>query len=208
MLMLLARTVSIQIMEAATRNAESPQSLPLFRAEALAARQKIQGEALFIRPFSFAFFVLLIASLAAVGLGFLLLAHVEPRKAISTSLAQPFVGPSSNGPAQTEAVFDVPESLALNIRPGLLVPVRCQHCGSSSFHRGTVTSVEPIRERAQNSTSAGSAVLEATFRVSVAVTPFNPLPGPAQLQQGAKFEAEFPLKRRPLIDWLIGSVAR
>ena len=208
MLMLLARTVSIQIMEAATRNAESPQSLPLFRAEALAARQKIQGEALFIRPFSFAFFVLLIASLAAVGLGFLLLAHVEPRKAISTSLAQPFVGPSSNGPAQTEAVFDVPESLALNIRPGLLVPVRCQHCGSSSFHRGTVTSVEPIRERAQNSTSAGSAVLEATFRVSVAVTPFNPLPGAAQLQQGAKFEAEFPLKRRPLIDWLIGSLAR
>lgn len=208
MLMLLARTVSIQIMEAATRNAESPQSLPLFRAEALAARQKIQGEALFIRPFSFAFFVLLIASLAAVGLGFLLLAHVEPRKAISTSLAQPFVGPSSNGPAQTEAVFDVPESLALNIRPGLLVPVRCQHCGSASIHRGTVTSVEPIRERAQNSTSAGSAVLEATFRVSVAVTPFNPLPGPAQLQQGAKFEAEFPLKRRPLIDWLIGSLAR
>lgn len=208
MLMLLARTVSIQIMEAATRNAESPQSLPLFRAEALAARQKIQGEALFIRPFSFAFFLLLIASLAAADLGFLLLAHVEPRMAISTSLTRPFVAPGSNGPAQTEAVFDVPESLALNIRPGLLVPVRCQHCGSSSFHRGTVTSVEPIRERAQNSTSAGSAVLEATFRVSVAVTPFNPLPGPAQLQQGAKFEAEFPLKRRPLIDWLIGSVAR
>ena len=150
----------------------------------------------------------MIASLAAVGLGFLLLAHVEPRKAISTSLAQPFVGPSSNGPAQTEAVFDVPESLALNIRPGLLVPVRCQHCGSASIHRGTVNSVETIRERAQNSTSAGSAVLEATFRVSVAVTPFNPLPGPAQLQQGAKFEAEFPLKRRPLIDWLIGSLAR
>ncbi|HEU5412486.1 MAG TPA: hypothetical protein VFW31_01960 [Candidatus Angelobacter sp.] len=208
MLLLLARTVSIQIMEAATRNAGSPQSLPLFRAEALAACQKIQGEALFIRPFSFAFFLLLIASLAAADLGFLLLAHVEPRMAISTSLTRPFVAPGSNGPAQTEAVFDVPESLALNIRPGLLVPVRCQHCGSSSFHRGTVTSVEPIRERAQNSTSAGSAVLEATFRVSVAVTPFNPLPGPAQLQQGAKFEAEFPLKRRPLIDWLIGSVAR
>jgi hypothetical protein len=205
MLMLLARTVSIQIMEAATRNAEPPQSLPLFRAEALAARQKIQGEALFIRPFSFAFFVLLIASLAAVGLGFLLLAHVEPRMAISTSLTQPFVGPGNGGAAQTEAVFDVPESPALNIRPGLLVPVRCQHCGSASFHRGTVTSVEPIRERSQNSTSAGSAVLEATLRVSVAVTPFNPLPGPAQLQQGTKFEAEFPLKRRPLIDWLIGS---
>lgn len=56
---LLARTASLEkIMEAATRNAEPPQSLPLFRAEALAARQKVQGEALFIRPFSFAFFLL------------------------------------------------------------------------------------------------------------------------------------------------------
>ncbi|HKT52755.1 MAG TPA: hypothetical protein VJV96_20815 [Candidatus Angelobacter sp.] len=185
-------------MEAAIRNAEPPQSLPLFRAEALAARQKIQGEALFIRPFSFAFFLLLIAGLATVGLGYLLLAHFQPRVSVSASQTRPLAGARDHAPAQVEAMFNVPEALALNIRPGLLLPVRCQRCGSASFHRGTVTSVEPIHERPLNGTSA------STFRVIVAVTPFNPLPGSTQLQQGAKLEAEFPLKRRPLIRWLSG----
>lgn len=205
MVLLLARTASLEkIMEAATRNAESPQSLPLFRAEALAARQKIQGEALFIRPFSFAFFLLLIASLAAISLGFLLLAHFEPRVPVSASLTRPLAAPGNDVPAEMDAVFNVPEALALNIRPGLVVPVRCQHCGSDTVHRGTVTRVEPLPGASQNAISARPTVSDAAFRITVAVTPFNPPPATAQSQQGAKFEAEFPLKRRPLIRWLIG----
>ena len=184
-------------MEAATRNAESPQSLPLFRAEALAARQKIQGEALFIRPFSFVFFLVLIVCLAIVSLGFLLLANFQPQVTVSGALA-PASGHSQSG---LEASFNVPQELALNVRPGLIVPIRCQSCGPSGSQSGTVTRVEPLRDAPLNTSSGGNP-----YRITVAVTPFNPLPE-ADHWQGAKLEAEFPLQSRPLIPWLIGSAA-
>lgn len=192
-------------MEAATRNAEPTQSLPLFRAEALAARQKIQGEALFIRPFSLAFFIILIACLTAVSIGFLLLARFEPRATVAGSMAQPLSDAGHS--AQAEAIFYVPQRLRVNLRPGLLVPVRCQQCSSSSFHSGTVTSVEPMEDVHQNASLSEPGVSGATYKITLAVTPFNPPSGAARLQQGAKLEAEFPLQRRPLIQWLIGSVA-
>lgn len=192
-------------MEAATRNAESPQSLPLFRAEALAARQKIQGDALLIRPFSFAFFLLLIASLSATALGFLLLAHFEPRVSVAASQTRPLAGPGNGVPGQIEAVFHVPEAVASNIRAGLLVPVRCQQCGSTTVYRGTVTSVVPMSDRPQNATSADPGSSSATFRITVAVRLPDSLPGAAPSQQITKIEAEFPFNRRPLIRWLIGS---
>lgn len=192
-------------MEAATRNAEPAQSLPLFRAEALAARQKIQGEALFIRPFSLSFFVILIACLIAVSMGFLLLAHFQPRATVVGSMAQPLH--EAGHSAQAEAVFYVPQTLGVNLRPGFLVPVRCRQCSSSSFHSGTVTSVEPTEGVHQNTSLADPGVSGATYKVTLAVTPFNPPSGAARLQQSAKLEAEFPLQRRSLIHSLIGSVA-
>ena len=189
-------------MEAATRNAESPQSLPLFRAEALAARQKIQGEALFIRPFSFVFFLALIVCLAIVSLGFLLLANFQPRVTVSGALA-PASGHSQSG---LEASFNVPQELALNVRPGLIVPIRCQSCGPSGSQSGTVTRVEPLRDAPLNTSSSDAGASGNPYRITVAVTPFNPLPD-ADHWQGAKLEAEFPLQSRPLIHWLIGSAA-
>jgi hypothetical protein len=194
------------MMEAATRNAEPAQPLPLFRAEALAARQKIQGEALFIRPFSLAFFIVLVACLIAVSMGFLFLAHFEPRATVAGSMSQTLRDAGGSAQPTTKAVFYVPQTLAVNLRPGLLVPVRCQQCGSSSFHSGTVTSVEPMDDADKNASLSDPSVSGAMCRVILSVTPFNPS-GADQLQQSAKLEAEFPLQRRPLIHWLIGSVA-
>jgi hypothetical protein len=193
-------------MEAATRNAEPAQPLPLFRAEALAARQKIQGEALFIRPFSLAFFIVLVACLIAVSVGFLLLAHFEPHANVAGSMSQTVRDVGAAQPT-TEAVFYVPQTLAVNLRHGLLVPVRCQQCGSSSFHSATVTSVEPMGGADKNASLSDPSGSGAMYRVILSVTPFNPPSGAGRLQQGAKLEAEFPLQRRPLIHWLIGSVA-
>lgn len=194
-------------MEAAIRNAEPTQPLPLFRAEALAARQKIQGEALFIRPFSFAFFLLLFACLVVVSLGFLLLAHFEPRVTVAGSMAQTLGDTGNSTQPGMEAIFYVPQTLGMNLRPGVLVPVRCQRCGSSSFHSATVISVEPTEDAHQNASLSDPSLPGAIYRVTLAVTPFNPPSGAARLQQGAKLEAEFPLQRRSLIHWLIGSVA-
>jgi hypothetical protein len=196
------------IMEAATRNAESPQPLPLFRAEALAARQKIQGEALFIRPFSPKFFVLLIASLASAVLVFLFMAHFEPRATVSGSLSLvPRRGGNSAQPVM-EGVFYIRQRLALKVRPGSVIPVRCESSSSASFQPATVTRVESTEGPRHNASVPEPVISGTTYRITVAVSRLNSLPsGRARLQPGTKLEAEFPLERRPLIRWLIGAAA-
>lgn len=207
MVSLLARTASVNLMmEAATRNAEAAQSLPLFRAEALSARQKIQGEALFIRPFSFRFFLVLIASLAALSLGFLVLAQFEPRTIVVGFSASTSPGAAAQQ-TKMKAIFNVPADLASRLRPGLLVPVRCPLCGSAGFHSGIVTSIEPLAGTYKSAPLSGPEASEPAYRITVAVTPINPPRVAIGLQQDVKLEAEFPLKRRPLIHWLFGSAA-
>lgn len=161
-------------MQQANTNSK-PAPLPLFRAEALAARQQnAQGEILLIRFFSLVFLCWLGVAVAAMALGFLFLGHTTENMRIEGTIA---------GSPEPQAVFRVPESQRQVFQPGRELLVRCAACTRPL--PGRIISVSTATSPAMG--QSGSARPYSTVTVA--------LPQQEQLQPGAGVEAEIQLGR-------------
>lgn len=189
-------------MEAATRNPDSATPLPLFRPEALAARNNFHGEALFIRPFSWVFLCCLAACITAATVGFLLVAHYTPTAKVlgKISSAQAI---RAAGEQQLEASFYLDRNRAFRVQSGTRVLLRCSGCSKPSAISGVVMGVTTVSP-SDSAVSTNLARTGPVREVTVALPPLNPaLASRNGFAPGTILEAEFPLARRPLIDWLI-----
>lgn len=194
-------------MQPAINNAESSQPLPLFRAEALAAREKLQGEILSIRPFASSEFLVLVAGVFACVLGFLLLAPYAPRATVSGSISSITTNTASAAGASSQARFYAPGKWMQNIHPGARLTVHWPLSSSRASLSGIVVGVRPAESPVAGAALPHLARPGNLYEVTVAIS-LNSLPAKAdRLRPGAKLEAEFPLERRPLLRWLIGAAA-
>lgn len=188
-------------MEAATRNPDSANPLPLFRPEALAARNNFHGEALFIRPFSWVFLCWLAACITAATIGFLLAAHYTPTARVLGKISSTqAIGAA--GEQQLKANFYLEQNRPFRVQAGTRVLLRCSGCSKPSAISGVVTGISTVSP----SDSSGSTNLARpgpVREVTVALPPLNSPLASNGFAPGATLEAEFPLPRRPLIDWLI-----
>lgn len=174
-------------------NTDAAVRLPLFRPEALAARNSLQGEILLIRPFSLLFFCGLGTAISAVLLSFLLLGHYTPKLHVPFSIS---AGSGAN--PGNQASFYLAASSIQAMRPGQSLVVRCPSCAGLPRLNGTVTQITPAAASHSNLASSGPA-----YKVTIAFSPDSSLPrGGDLLSTGAQLEAEVPLGREPLIKWL------
>lgn len=191
-------------MEAATRNPDSANPLPLFRPEALAARQSLHGEVLSIRPFSWRFLCWLGAVIGVIAFIYLLAAQYTPTAKILGKISSQPALESAPDHQPLKAKFYIDESKAFRIQPGARVPLRCSGCPQPFSFSGIVTGVEAVPPSA-DAASTNLARPGPVREVTVALSPVKPPPASSKrLTPGATLEAEFPLARRPLIRWLIG----
>lgn len=193
-------------MEPAINNADCSQPLPLFRPEALAAREKLQGEILSIRSFSLSAFLVLVGGVAACALVFLLFAQYEPRATVSGSISSVTTDTGGNNDASSSATFYAAGKCIQNVHPGSRLSVHWPLSSRRTSLTGIVVGITPAETPAGVAPSP-LAIPEPFYKVTVAI-PLNSLPAAAErLHPGAKLEAEFPLARRPLLRWLIGAAA-
>jgi len=186
-----------------TPNADSVKTLPLFRPEALAARENLHGEILGIRAFSPVFLVTFFAFTAIAALVFLLVARYEPT---AKAWGQVISLPKDNA-SPIEATFDVPAAWTPGVHNGSSLVVHCSGCKRGLSFKGTIRNVSPVQPTGANVVSSNSKIAGAVSTVTVALSPINSLPVDLQqLHQGAKLEAEFPLETRPLIRLLTGAL--
>jgi hypothetical protein len=172
-------------MEQANTNSK-PAPLPLFRAEALAARQQgTQGEILLIRPLSLVFLGWLGVALAASAISFLLLARYTETEPIEGTIT---ASTALQG-GEMAAVLTVTTSRLSALRPGQKMRIRCRECVSSL--EGTILSTSPVF-----SSRAGVASDHSASTLTIA------LPATTKLPDGTKVQAEIQLEKRPLIVWL------
>jgi hypothetical protein len=191
-------------MQPPASNADCREPLPLFRPEALAARQNLNGSVLTIRAFSLRF----LASLAAA-VGVLLLACAAFTSCVPTTQVAGAVSDiHSPDSTQIQAVFYVPVKLTRSIQPGSRLALHCSRCSHSVSLSGTVAGVSPATGPAARDASTNLARPEPLCMVTVALSTQNShLKGQDRLQAGTTLEAEFPLEPRPLLQWLIGTLA-
>ncbi len=169
-------------MQEANTNSK-PAPLPLFRAEALAARQQnAQGEILLMRPFSLMFLCWLGVAVATAALGFLFLGHGPDTLRI---------GGVISSSQQPQAVFHVPDSQRQMFHPGRDLLVRCAGCARPLTGRIISVSQTTSSEMGQS----GSSRPYSTVTVE--------LPQQEQLPRGAGVEAEIQPGRKSLIAWLL-----
>lgn len=160
--------------------------LPLFRSEALAARQdKFYGEILLIRPFSITFLSWLGAAIAAAFVAYLLLGHYTERARISGVV----VTPAGISQAARADLYVPARDLGF-VHVGQLIPVRCSGCSAT-----LPATVEQVSSTPSNSQESSSP--RPTYKVRVAFA--NSANDPAV---GGKVEADLPLERKPLLKWL------
>lgn len=192
-------------MEPAINNAECSQPLPLFRPEALAAREKLQGEVLSIRAFSSSAFLVLVGGVIACALVFLLFAQYEPRARVSGSISSVTTA-GSEKTHSSNATFYAPAKCIQNVHPGSRLAVHWPLSSQRASLPGVVVGIKPVESPA-GAASSHLAIPGPFYQVTVAIS-LNSLPAAAeQLHTGAKLEADFPLARRPLLRWLIGAAA-
>lgn len=191
-------------METATRNPDSADPLPLFRPEALAARQNSHGEVLSIRPFSWVFLCCVGVSIAAGALAFLLLAHYTPTAKALGEISSAQGMEAAPNQRSLEATFYIDGARDFRIQTGTRVLLRCSGCRQSFAIGGTVTGVDEMRPYV-DTTATSLARPGPVHKVTVALpVASSPLASRSRFTPGATLEAEFPLARRPLIHWLIG----
>ena len=192
-------------MEPAINNAESTQPLPLFRPEALAAREKLQGEILSIRAFSLSAFMVLAGGVVACALVYLLVARYEPRATVSGSISS-VTSAGSQKSASSTATFYAPGKFIQNVHPGSRLTIYWPLSSHRASLPGVVVAIRPV-ETPADAASSHLAIPEPVYQVTVAIS-LNSLPAARErLYPGAKLEADFPLARRPLLRWLIGAAA-
>ena len=164
-----------------------PAPLPLFRAEAMAARQQnAQGEILLIRPFSLVFLCWMGIAIAATALGFLLFGHVTQSRRIEGTIT---ASAAPDHASQPMAVFNVRRSQLQALEPGRDLLIQCAACA----HPLTGKIIDISKSSAPP--SPGSRDLYS--KVTVA------LPPQERLQAGARVEAQIRLGRKSLLAWLL-----
>lgn len=160
-----------------------PVPLPLFRAEALAARQQgTQGDILLVRPLSLAFLSWLGVAIAALAIAYLFLGHYTPTQQMEGTVTRT-AGESSTS---LETAFDLPRVKAQALRQGQDVLIRCTTYMDPL--PGTIVSVSRISPDPANS-------------IHIAIT--IALPQGQQLPEGTKVQAEIQMEKKPLIAWLL-----
>ena len=167
--------------------------LPLFRAEALAARQQnAHGDILLIRPLSLVLLCWLGVLIAAGVIGFLLLGHYTEKIQVKG-----VVTPSQAGAPELAVLFTVPTAHLNTIRPGRALLVRCPACARS--FRGTITSISgPTHSQPDISRQTNVASAMTELRVTIAAAPQD-----SALPPGARLEADVPIGSKRLIQWLL-----
>jgi hypothetical protein len=199
---------------AAQQNEIKP--LPLFRPEALAAQQhKFHGQIILIRPLSLLFFGWLGIFLAACMMAFLVLgrytekAHVPGILLAGTSTATTLDG------SQRIANFYVPSRWMARLHPGDRVPLLCRTCPQGRMEQsGTVQQISDTPLSPAEVALANVSISEPAYKITVSLTPQAARLSQTQLSQekisrindppqsGVPMEAEIPLGRKPLIQWL------
>jgi len=163
------------------------QALPLFRAEALAARQNIQGEILLLRPLSLVFLSWLGVFVVVAVLAFLFFGRYTPRTRVK--------GVIVTGSSQSANQFQA----ALNLRgaprsrfEGQEILVRCTGCAQPS--RAKVVS---------SSSSADSPFCDSPGCATLITIAFpSDIHQSQQFKPGSAIEAEIPGTSQRLVSWL------
>ena len=185
-------------MESGTSIPGCPNPLPLFRSEAIAAHQALQGEVLTIRPFPWTWFYGLIVLIITSALAWGLFSHYERRASASGAIASLN---ARSTPAFLEATLYIPQQWKHTLRPGTSLLVRCAHCPGRAL-TGIVTGISA--DAASPAVATAGPFSKVTVTVSI---PNSSSVRSQQFRPGTKLEAEFPLERRPLIRALFGAGA-
>jgi hypothetical protein len=168
-------------------------TLPLFRAEAMAAQQqKFYGEIILIHPFSLTFLTMLAVFIASIVFGFLLLGQYTTVAHVSGIL------PASYSPSDQRSLANlyVPAQALPFARPGEDISI---HCSACTPHRQSCTvqkvSTSPLQP-AEVALETGILSKQPLYRVTVALFHNNFLPSRTVI------EANLPVNRKPLLRWL------
>jgi hypothetical protein len=186
-------------------------TLPLFRPEALAARQqKDYGEVILIRPLSLMLLGWFALGITTAILGFLLLGQYTERGHVSGIVTATRAAGSPSKAPSMEAELYVPGRWTSKLRPGSELSLRCGTCPAQFARQSAIVmtvSDAPLgsAERAYvDPELAGPSSGIPMYKVKVSLPPpaaqlaqINSLP-----QTGTRVEAEIPLGRKPLIKWL------
>ena len=167
------------------------QPLPLFRPEAIEAQQqKFYGEILLIRPLSLTLLIWLGIGISAVVLAYLLLGTFTERTRISGVLL-------AGGTSRQMADFYVPAPAIKFVQPGESVQVQCQSCPQAVS--ATVSEIsKSVLSREEVALRLSAPVRTPMYRVTLTLSPAAKVP----VAEGTRMEAEVPLARRPLLQWL------
>jgi hypothetical protein len=169
--------------------------LPLFRAEALAAQQhKFYGEILLIRPLSLALFFWLGIGISAVVLGFLLLGSYAEKVHVTGAVV-----PGENGGLQADLY--VPARVVQFLHTGESIRLHCQSCSGqeSQANTGRVSEIfKSVVGREEIAAESKITVQEPMYKIKLTLAQAGAGPLPA----GARLEADLPLGRKPLLQWL------
>jgi hypothetical protein len=171
-------------MEQANTNSKAA-SLPLFRAEALAARQQgTHGEILLIRPLSLVLLGWLGVAVAASAIGFLVLGEYTPRQSLEGTIT----GTAAMRGGNMAAEVIVANAAMPALRPGQELRVRCTSCENALT--GKIIRISPVPPSSIEAANPSSTV---TIE----------LPENTELTVGTKVQAEVQLEKKPLIVWLL-----
>jgi hypothetical protein len=176
------------------QNGTPPEPAPLFRPEALnAQQQKFYGEILLLRPLSLTVPAWVGTGLAALVAAFLFWGSWTDVAHVTGTLRAPA--------GIVEAQLNVPGRWAPYVRPGEKISVRCPACDRSFIRQsGTVIKVFP---EAENSGTSSTSTPESFCQVLVAIPGGNNSPVP----EGARVEADLPLERHRLFNWIFNRPA-
>jgi HlyD family secretion protein len=165
--------------------------LPLFRPEAIEAqRQKFYGEILLIRPLSLSLLIWLAIGISAAILAYLALGTYTERTRITGVLL-------AGETAKRQADFYVPSRAIGFVHPGESVQAYCQSCPQAI--RGTITDIsKSVLSSNELPQPLNSPVQGPMYRVTLTLPQGAALPS----AEGTSMEAELPLGRRPLLQWL------
>lgn len=164
-----------------------PDSLPLFRPEALAAQGSQQGEILLIRPLSLALLIWLGIGVGTSILALLFFARIPDAASVNSVLLPTGAGRPG---APWEASFDVPSSLSPFVKTGTSLVIRCPGCNDA----GQKLKADVVRTE-----STGSQPIRAT----VALSPEIASTLHSDSASGISVQVEIPTGRTSLIHWLL-----
>jgi hypothetical protein len=161
--------------------------LPLFRPEALAAQESLHGEILLIRPLSLTFLIWL-----GIGLGTVLLASLFLGRITETIPVTGRLLPAgaASSPSPLVATFDVSSRFAPFVKVGTSLVIRCPGCNDL----GQKLTANVVRIESPGSQTIRAAVALPSEIVSKL---------PQHAEGSVALEAEIPIGRTSLINWLL-----